>query len=448
MSSDTPKPKKERRDSLLQIPDIEAELSFENDSTFLRLSLTIGRHGGIALLFEPIDVTSETAWLVNAAFPEGRLLRRFQLRGKAGGGMTIESDDVYITSNRTESDSKGARLVLSGDASRLRIEYHPLPKTSRNVVLTYFTVGMRAFRPPSIDTPHGKLTLVAPTEIEDPDHVNGRVHVEAKKLERPLDEWIGDCDGLLTRVLDMVSFAEGGLIRWSVRQIESEEAVVSIDCEGPKGSGPAWDGAFHYLNLGPVLDLAVNRYTEELCEQTGIAVALEWFVHHPRYSELQLVSAMTALEHIVSVFEEKNGSPKIIDPELFAKAVDPVRQTLKRVLTDEMHVDRAAAQRIDAKLTQVNNGNFRDKLEILLGAYWVPLRGLDLKQINDAVAARNRVVHRGLYRSGDQEPNLQQHVAVLRELLKRIFLALLRYEGQYFSLLNGPQWLAFPPPTE
>ena len=249
----------------------------------------------------------------------------------------------------------------------------------------------------------------------------------------------------MARVLDMLSFAEGELIRWSVRQIETKEAIVVIDCEGPKGSGPAWDGAFHYLNLQPVLDLAVNRYTEELRDQTGLAVALEWFVHHPRYSELQLIAAMTALEHLVSVFEQKNGSPKILKPELFAKLLETVRPAWRKTLEEEFKLPHDLTARMDAKLDPLNEGNFRDKLKAMLDAYTVPLADLEIQRINDAVAARNRVIHVGLYRNKEDEANLQQHVAVLRELLKRICLTLLQYEGQYFSLLNGPQWMHFPP---
>jgi len=74
----------------------------------------------------------------------------------------------------------------------------------------------------------------------------------------------------------------------------------------------------------------------------------------------------------------------------------------------------------------------------------LPLANIDLRQIKHAIDARNLVVHRGLFRS-EKERRLHEYVVLLRELLKRIFLTLLGYKGQYFSLLNGPQWLRFPP---
>ena len=54
-------------------------------------------------------------------------------------------------------------------------------------------------------------------------------------------------------------------------------------------------------------------------------------------------------------------------------------------------------------------------------------------------------VHRGLYISAQNEKSINDHLAVLRELLKRIFLTLLKYNGEYQSFLNGPAWINFTP---
>jgi hypothetical protein len=221
--------------------------------------------------------------------------------------------------------------------------------------------------------------------------------------------------------------------------------VLAIDCEGPKGTGPAFDGVFHYLNLQPVLELAINRYTDELCESTGLAVALEWFVHHPRYAELQLISASTALEHLIVSFVKKHGAPRIVPLELFEELAAKMKSVCQEAMRDAEEPRRRAIERLRNKLAQINDGSLKDKLESLIETYGVPLAGLDIKQISDAITARNLVVHRGLYRSESESEGIQQHVAVLRELLKRIFLVLLRYEGEYFSLLTGPQWVHFPP---
>ena len=60
-----------------------------------------------------------------------------------------------------------------------------------------------------------------------------------------------------------------------------------------------------------------------------------------------------------------------------------------------------------------------------------------------SIDARNDIIHTGMHDAPFASFHL--HVAVLRELLKRIFLALLKYTGNYQSYLNGPAWIVFPP---
>jgi len=390
-------------------------------------------------------MTSDSAWLLKIGMADGKFVPRLGMRGTAAGGIVVESDYIHLRDVTTDSDAGGARLKLSGDASKLRLLYRAMPETARGVHVIYFTVGMRAFGSPSAETAVGRVTLAGPTTLDDPNYVHGRIHVEATNDERPFPEWLSDCDRHVERVLDMVSFAEGGFIRWSVRRIETDQGLAVIDCEGAKSTGPAWDGAFHHLNLQPVLDLAVTRYTEELCEKTGLNVALEWFVHHPRYAELQLISAVTALEHLVAAFEKRHSVPGIMDPRNFHKLLEDAQALWGMAQESSPVADQPQFARVKEKLLHLNEPSFRDKLEAMLTAYNVPLAGLALSRISKAVAARNRVIHHGLYRSKDGRADLQEHVAVLRELLKRIFLTLLNYEGQYFCLLHGPEWNQFPP---
>ena len=90
MNSDRPSSKQEGiDDSLLRFSLVEGELRSDEDASVLRWSITIGHHGGIELLFEPIALTTETAWLLKAAFPEGRVLRRFSVTGSTRDGIHV-----------------------------------------------------------------------------------------------------------------------------------------------------------------------------------------------------------------------------------------------------------------------------------------------------------------------------------------------------------------------
>lgn len=110
----------------------------------IRWSVTIGRHGGIALVFEPVALRPANKWMFEIAFPSGPLLQRLSISGKTPEGVICESDHVYVMSHRSTSDDHGHSLSLTADASRLRLLYAPVPATSAGIRTIYFTVGMRA----------------------------------------------------------------------------------------------------------------------------------------------------------------------------------------------------------------------------------------------------------------------------------------------------------------
>ena len=435
---------KTRENALLHVDGFEGELRAEKHSAPMRWSVTIGRHGGMALTFEATTVPAENKWLFEAGFPDGPLLQPLSVNGKTSDGITCSTDSLYIVSYSHATDGQGHRLTIGGDALNLRLLYKELPKSSEGLRIIYFTVGMRAFGAPQADTAAGKISLAGPSQLEQPDDIAGRVTIAAPADARPFEAWLSDCDAIVSRVLDMVSFAEGGLIRWSARRIEDSKELVAIDCEGAKESGPSFDGFYSHLNLQPVLDLAIQRYTDELCERTGLAIALEWFVHHPRYAELQLLTASTALEHLIATFVKEHGVPMLMEPQAFKGHLSRTQELWKEVAAGMKGDERAAIERILNKLTRLNEGSFYDKLVAMTELYQIPLANIDLRQIKEAIDSRNLVVHRALFRS-EKERRLHEYVVLLRELLKRIFLTLLGYQGQYFSLLHGPQWLRFPP---
>jgi hypothetical protein len=311
--------------------------------------------------------------------------------------------------------------------------------------LLYVTVGMRGFARQKADTPTGRVFLAAPSSATDAAQLAGFIGVEAENRDQALLDWLADCDSLAESILDLVSLGQGRLIRWSIRELNSGNRRVLIDFYGPQDTSPEWDGIFHHLNLQPVLDLALSSYTAELRERTGLRVALQWFVTHGRYLENQILIAMTALEHLVSVFVSREGASPIISTDAFSEILGEIEATLQtRIARVTNPVERIPLQQLLLKASRLNESPLRSNLGRMLAAYGVPLTGIE-EHIPKAIAARNDVVHRGLYLASENRRDLYIHVAVLRELLKRIFLTLLGYRGEYHSQLNGPEWMKFPP---
>jgi hypothetical protein len=233
-----------------------------------------------------------------------------------------------------------------------------------------------------------------------------------------------------------------------VDQVHRESrSILEAQFNGPQRTSAGHDGVGTHLNLQPFLELAISRYTKTLQRRTGIDVSLHWFLFEPSHIEFQLVAAVTALEHLVKMYSARRRSTTILKSTSFGaikREVDRVFAAAERKARRSGGDLSERISRLRNKFTHINEASFRDRLSAMLRAYRVPIEGME-KEIGRAVQARNVAVHTGIYHTGDKFRELYVHVAVLRELLKRIFFELLRYSGQYHSMLNGAQWMNYPP---
>jgi len=169
------------------------------------------------------------------------------------------------------------------------------------------------------------------------------------------------------------------------------------------------------------------------------------FVDQPTYLEVQLAVSVAALEHMVACFEsERKLRGTLLEPVSFEAVSSHLRQTLETLaLTEHRSLTTEQAESLAGKLPRLNDASFRDRLDRMLDAYGIPKVGLE-GIYSKAISARNRLLHGG--RTNEYGfSRLYLFVAVSRELLKRIFMTLLKYSGQYLSFLNGPEWVEFPP---
>ena len=306
---------------------------------------------------------------------------------------------------------------------------------------------------PTINTPQGQVTVRGPMKLENPDELDSALIIEAPDTDQPLNDWLADSDSLADRILDMFSLAEGRLVNRSVRRLDAAGKLILSDCDGDQHASPACDPIFPSRDLQPLLKLAVSSYTQDLRDRTGFDVALRWFIHRPYYTELRLVAAMNALEHLLTIFERTNAATvavgaTFIDPFHFNLLLTHMLTHWDRFAAGVSSAEKAGFRDLKAKIITANRRGSRDKLEnrlrTMLETYKVPLGGLAWSRIQSALNARNSVVHEGVYEGKEDEP-LRGHVRVIRELLKRLFLTLLRYKGQYMTLLDGRDYVPFPP---
>jgi hypothetical protein len=438
-------------DGVFTIGTIAGDLTIKMHTLPVTGAIDVRRDGSIAFTVDQIPLSAETSWLLDEVLERGRLASWVMLRATASLGH-IESDHVTIHGRGTASNSDGTFVTLQASISKLTVHHRDAPDSAAGCVAVYHTVGMRGFGAQEATTAAGVLRLVGVAKNEKHDEIAGFVRIKSHDQDlRPLAEWLAACDDTVEHVLQIVSLAEMHRVLWSIRQTFHGEKIVMTDLYGSRaGTGP-YDGMFHSLNLQPVLDLAVNNYTPAIRENTGIELAINLLLLNPGYPHLLVINGMTALEHLNSVFKhhhpavppiEKITFKKKIKPAL-EKAFDETATTLTRPADDKAAADfEARLRRVRDRIGNLNHTTFTDDLFRMLYAYGVPIAGLE-ERIKAFIKARQDIIHTGEH---DVEfKDFYVHVAVIRELLKRIILALVSYTGEYESFLNGQETVRFPP---
>ena len=427
-----------RRNEIFRISGAKGRLTWKGHTLNVRFSLKVSQHGEVILNFRAVPLRKNPSLLQIASGGE-RFATWASLTGVAPDGRTIETDYVYLGSRNVRIGPKPSTIKFAGTSGRLRIRNGSMPKSSRGLVAKYSTVGMRGFHVIARPSSYGDIRIAAATEVEDPNGITGYVSIASHKPQ-PILKWLKNCDETVERILDLVSLSQGRRIGWSIRQVGTGDVVYEMEFLGPQIADEEHDGLGTFLNLQPFLELALTTYASALRRRTGLDVAIYWFLFHPRYIELQLLAAITAIEHLVSRFSKRRGPPALVHPRTFGSLSKEFEAAFRRVRSRTKKVKNLAILR--NRIRGLNDAPLGEKLREMLTHYRVPVEGLDIA-IQAAIRARNRVVHSGSYQAGYRE--LYVHVVVLREVLKRFFLTLLGYSGQYHSMLNGPQWVVFPP---
>lgn len=444
------------------MPDIckcKGKIKWKRNSYGLSFEITLDEYGDFKINFEPIPIKKKTKWLLELIGTKGIFVEHFSIIGKDNHGYTISTDMAYDSGHQIQMEANGDYILLQATASELRLNNPKVSKKRKlNCKLEYLTVGQLGFGLVQAETDVGIVKAGGPSELTDYDKVNGCVIIKNDSvIKRNLESWCEEADEMAASVLDVLSLAQGRLIRWSIRRLFIEEELVSTVYSGPKRTSPPIEPLFSHLHLQPILDLAVNNYTDKLRKKTGIDVAIKWLLMHPYYLEAKFLAGMTALEHLIDVYSSHLSEGGVFPKRIFRKNVRPVLVDCINQISDSLKSHPSTAgvdlkeieeglNEIENKLGNLNLKSLKSNLKQMLKDYKVPLQELNETEIYSLIKVRNDIVHKGLFSQKTiNSKSFYSHYSLLRELLKRILLTLLKYKGQYQSFLNGSEWKKFPP---
>ena len=209
--------------------------------------------------------------------------------------------------------------------------------------------------------------------------------------------------------------------------------------------------------MQPILELAVHKYNRNIKETTGLGIAIEQFLISSLYVESQFTTCFMALEHLVNTHAILQKRIEILDEKKFNKFVKPeIKTGLHRALNairecselkeNEIKICEEAIENMRDKIIELNRYSFAKKLSTFLHDIKVPLEDVSIEEIKKLIPTRNSIIHSGaiLSKSSRHFIERQQRLSLLRELITRVFLTLLGYEGEYSSYYHGHHYIHFP----
>lgn len=408
----------------------EGSVSGENWIVPVVFAAEVDARGELQLAFDPLPLTAETLKLRTGE--SGQKALQWVLRGQGPAGETIHSTTFSIT-GYTHHVAEESEISFSGVCSQADIvEIIPQP-------LPYAELrwAMRRFRSFNwLQHPIEGGTIYAggaAPDSQDSQLLTGTIIVKADVANVAPSWWV-EADAHadhLRRVLSLASSVY--LLPYVEIRLEGRERRLKVlrRSKAPKPFLPP----FHFLNLGPIFTTACTPTPEVRARFLQLDSALRWLLAPGHYDESRLLGAMTALENIVEGAYPSNKFP-IVTKSAFEKFAKKVRTLIR-----EENLPEAVIK----KVPELNRDSFIDKVQRYVDEHGIVTADFPNGGLDPVIKARNAVVHTGIYfKDTPGQIDLWDHILVARELVTRILLDALEFEGNYFSYLHGDQQLRFP----
>lgn len=446
---------------VLQVGRCTGTLEFRGKLLEVAFTVAWKEREAIHLYLEPSPVNESTLTFADRLYRGDKDDRRVpycSVVATTEDGRQLVSHYATIESYVTSSSPVGSTIELVLDLWQIEISRdssHENAHENKTMSVQYISKGQLGFGRPSVNHELGEVWLQGESKSNPDLHAyTGIIGVDRNpSSELTPNEWLDATDRLVIRVLQVLSLAHGRQFYWEIKRVFMGDKLASITVRPQPDPVNMRAAVFHHLALEPALNLAVTAFTDELDETTGLGIALSWFLSVTHTSESQFLHSMIALEHLVHVFIKCKSSAAIVPSPFFKKNSSTLlNQSLDNLTGAQLEGFELSEQHVSQLSQGLGNANkrsFRSQLEEMLHNYGVEIGDIK-KDFSHLVKNRNFVAHIGLFYEDGRDPDkiqLERLEDIAEELLVRIFLTLLDYNGRYNSPLYGLNWRELPRPA-
>lgn len=362
----------------------------------------------------------------------------FNLQGIAADDTSFITDSLNLTSVRVERSEASYMLKVQGFCSEVRIKTSG--KKPIGPVAKLLVSGFQTSAPLEAHCSLGAVRFFAPVSLKNLSSANamsGQLQIEGGPDVANVQAWRMEVEKLFDHVLNIMSFASGTALRAPVFEFIDGGEVELVTLSQVKQEPPHLP-PFSRRDLAAIFGRAVETHFNAPFAAEKIHHAIGWYCVSSPHDEVNLVTAMTVLESLISanLSDEDTQVQNKADFEKLRKKISTVAKDHFENISNDPKVRHQLVAELNEKLSDLNRRTLKQKLDMLAAQSGMSMDGISDEQIKGAKRARDRVVHRGFYESPDPD-ELWEHMLVARELVTRLILTVLEYEGTYRSYIGG-----------
>ncbi len=398
----------------------------------IRLSANADQSGRLNLYVDPISISDSsggTLELMRSIGHPGNMIDEFRLECESSDGKRLTSDRAYLVGYN--HNSEGLHIQLRTAEARLSTtarETHDRP------ALCISLLGFECFPPVHVTTELGAVVARGATRTTATNEITGTIAIQAID-DNTSTNWRHEVEHLLKHLRLVLGFARGAPLPVPLTEFYDGD-YVEVSFYEVGGGHPSQMPPLPHLNLGPIVSTAIAHVDIVEDYREMFETAIGWLLVPTTYDEVRFLTGMTALESLASRSLDKSGTT-ILGSSAFKTFAKKVRA----FIDEQKHLDDSVREALKEKIPELNRRSFNYKIDALFEQWNIARALTDDDVLTRLVSLRNSVVHQGGASEGE---DLWASILTLREILVRLVLAMLRFEGNYECYVGGRHMRQFP----
>jgi hypothetical protein len=184
-------------------------------------------------------------------------------------------------------------------------------------------------------------------------------------------------------------------------------------------------------DLPKFLQKSIPTYIEKN-DKYGLDKVIESYLDAKRetgYLELRALRAVIVMEYLKGKYSNENNLEYIIENNIYKKIIPEIKNVVKKQCK-LMAISDNAVKEIEQKISELNRKNFGTLLEYMFKDFHIIISKEELTRF---IKIRNSLVHKSSFLTH----NYWQEYSFLINIVDRVLLKILEYDGLYLDICNN-----------